>query len=114
NYFLFFRKSGIWISFFGTLLVSGADLGMLKFCTGACCGCDCCGIWKVGILNPALLKAAFLVASAAFFASATLACLAVASSRPVAITVILAVSGMESSYIAPKIILASSPARFCT
>ena len=51
---------------------------------------------------------------AAFFASATLACLAVASSRPVAITVILAVSGMESSYIAPKIILASSPARFCT
>src|SRR5699024_10969597 len=116
NYLRFLRKSGIWMSFFGTLLVSGA------------CGCGAAapvpafGILNFGIWNPLFAAAVLFCSGAAdcaavffpFVSPFTLACLVVASSRPVAITVIFAASDTLSSYIAPKIIFAFSPARFCT
>ena len=95
------------MSFFCTVLVIGVAAGMENVGIvkdGAFC---CAGFFSVAAV---FCSAAFFLGAPSF----TLAILAVASSSPVAITVILAVSTAVSSYIAPKIMLASSPARSCT
>ena len=97
------------------LFDDGALVLYVPVCVGALvCGLGTlnCGFGVIGFTDGFLKSnagAASFSSTTAFFLNGVV--VATDSSRPVAITVILHSSGYESSYLAPKIISASSPVR---
>lgn len=115
-YLFLCKKSGIFKDFSSTVLLKSAGLcrlGLLVVPADA----PAVEVWKfrfpvIGFLIGVGLT---LVGNVPNEDPNLPACAVVcASSKPVAMTVIVQESVMDASYIAPKMIFTSSPARFCT